>query len=339
VQLLESERSTPESHAFARKIIARQTKQLGRLIDDLLDVGRVITGKIHLQKEALDLAEAAENAINTIRAAGHAANHRLSFDGEPVRVIADRARIEQVVVNLVSNALACTPPEGTVEVSVTPDGDDAVLTVQDEGIGLEAHDLERVFDLFFQAQGGLHRKGGLGIGLTLVRRIVELHGGTVAGHSEGAGKGARFTVRLPAVTASALDIKVEAATSRGPRALSILVIEDNDDARESLAQILGLEGHTVHVACDGRSGVEMAQRLAPDVAIIDIGLPEIDGYEVARRLRADRKHATLLVALTGYGQPEDERRAHEAGFDAHLVKPAEFGKLRALLEVAARAAA
>lgn len=339
VQVLEDERGTAETAAFARKVIARQTRQLGRLIDDLLDVGRVITGKIHLQKETLDLAEATENAVNTIRAGGSAADHRLTFRGERVHVQADRARIEQVVINLVSNALASTPRSGAIQVSVERDGDDAVLTVEDEGIGLEAHELERVFDLFFQAKGELHRKGGLGIGLTLVRRLVELHGGTVSGASEGAGKGARFTVRLPAVQTPRLDIKVEATPTRERRPLSILLIEDNDDARGSLAHVLGLEGHTVHVARDGSSGVEMAHRVRPDVAIVDIGLPEMDGYEVARTLRANRSHRMLLLALTGYGQPEDERRAYEAGFDAHLVKPAEFGKLRALLVAAARAAA
>jgi len=339
VQLLESDRSTPESNAFARKIIGRQTRQLGRLMDDLLDVGRVITGKIHLQKEPVELSEAAEHALNTVRAAGNAADHPVTFDGERVHVEADRARIEQIVINLVSNAIAYTPSGGAIRVSVKRDGADAVLTVEDAGIGLDAHELEHVFDLFFQAKGELHRKGGLGIGLTLVRRLVELHSGTVAVASEGAGKGARFTVRLPAVESPRMETKSEPLATRGRQALSVLLIEDNEDARESLARILRLEGHTVHVAGNGKSGVETVERIRPDVAIVDIGLPGMDGYEVARRLRANKDYRLMLVALTGYGQPEDERRAREAGFDAHLVKPAEFVKLRALLRSAARAAA
>lgn len=339
VQLLETDRASPESAIFARKIIARQVKQLARLIDDLLDVGRVITGKIHLRKETLDLAEATQNAVNSFRTGSQAASHRLTFSGEPVHVEVDRARIEQIITNLVSNAIAYTPPGGAVHVSVHREGQNAALTVQDEGIGLDPHDLERVFELFFQAKGELHRKGGLGIGLTLVRRLVELHSGTVSVESKGSGHGARFTVRLPALEAPGLDIVSPANQAHAHRALSILVVEDNDDARESLVQILTLDGHTVHKAVDGVSGVQAAERVHPDVAIIDIGLPHMDGYEVARTLRAGKHHRIVLVALTGYGQPEDERLAREAGFDAHLVKPADFGRLRALLADASRAAA
>ena len=339
VQLLDDDRAPPESAAFAHKIIARQTGQLARLIDDLLDVGRVITGKIHLQKATLDLADAAETAINTVQASGDAAQHRLTFSGTPVYVEADRARIEQIVMNLVSNAIAYTPAGGAIRVSVHREGANAVLAIEDEGIGLEPHELERVFELFFQAKHELHRQGGLGIGLTLVRRLVELHSGTVSVKSEGAGKGTLFMVRLPAVEAPPLELSPAGTTTRVRAPLSILVIEDNEDARESLERILTLDGHTVYMAADGPSGVAAAERVRPDVAIVDIGLPQMDGYEVARTIRANTHHRVMLVALTGYGQPEDERRAREAGYDAHLVKPADFGALRALLATASRAAA
>jgi signal transduction histidine kinase/ActR/RegA family two-component response regulator len=339
VQLLEDHRAPPESAAFARKIIARQTGQLAHLIDDLLDVGRVVTGKIHLQKATLDLGDATETAINTVQASGHAAQHRLVFTGSPVYVEADRTRMEQIITNLVSNAIAYTPAGGEIRVSVKREGANAVLAIEDEGIGLEPHELERVFELFFQAKHELHRQGGLGIGLTLVRRLVELHSGTVSVESEGAGKGTRFIVRLPAVEPSMPEFTAAPKTTRLRAPLSILLVEDNEDARESLARILTLEGHTVHTAADGVSGVAVAERVRPNVAIVDVGLPTMDGYEVARRIRANTHHRVTLIALTGYGQAEDARRAREAGFDAHLVKPADFGELRALLATASRVAA
>jgi signal transduction histidine kinase/CheY-like chemotaxis protein len=331
VQLLERQGSKPGEIAFAHGVISRQTRHLTRLIDDLLDVGRVITGKIYLQKEAMNLASAVRNAINTLRTAGHAGAHRLTLGATPVFIDADRTRIEQIVINLVSNALAYTPTGGHVHVTAQREGNDAVLTVSDDGIGLTSDDRARVFDLFFQATGELHRKGGLGIGLTLVRRLVELHGGRVCVTSEGPGKGAAFTVRLPAIAAPRAEVSAVASQNPAARARSILLIEDNQDARESLRMVLALEGHTVYEAADGRSGVESAEALRPEVALVDIGLPEMDGYEVARTLRDRLDGSIVLIALTGYGQPEDERRAREAGFDAHLVKPADIDRLRALI--------
>ena len=331
VQLLESGKTTPEAVAFARSVISRQTAHLTRLIDDLLDVGRVITGKIFLQREVVDLASIARNAVSTVRAAGKAAAHRLSVDATSVFVEADRTRLEQVVVNLLANALTYTPSGGSVHLSLRREGADAVLTVRDSGIGLSPEELERVFELFYQAKGELHRKGGLGLGLTLVRRLVELHGGCVTVTSEGAGKGAEFIVRLAAVDSPSVAVKVEGTGPRRTAGRSILLIEDNEDARQSLAQVLSLDGHRIHEAPDGASGVEAATRLEPDIALIDIGLPRMDGYEVARTIRARTGRRMTLVALTGYGQPEDEQRAREAGFDAHLVKPADIEKLRAVI--------
>ena len=331
VQLLEIEQARPEDAAFARGVIARQTRHLTRIIDDLLDVGRVITGKIELRRERFDVAVAVTNAVATLHGAGSDAKHELTVDVQSVTVDADRTRIEQVVINLVSNALAYTPAGGHVHVGVCRDGADAVITVRDDGSGIRADDLERVFDLFFQAKGGLERKGGLGLGLTLVRRLVELHRGTVSVASEGIGKGATFTVRLPATEAPPAPQPAQ-PDSAPAEARSILVIEDNRDARESLRKVLALQGHTVYEADDGKAGVAAATAMKPEIALVDIGLPQMDGYEVARALRAQHERGITLIALTGYGQPEDQQRALDAGFDAHLVKPADFDRLRVLID-------
>jgi signal transduction histidine kinase/ActR/RegA family two-component response regulator len=330
VQLLELEQGASKQMVLARGIISRQTRQLVHLIDDLLDVGRVITGKIFLQREPVDLAAAAHSALSTLGAANKTARHSVTIDASPVYVDADRTRLEQIITNLVSNAVTYTPENGSVHVRVWRDDADAVLSVSDNGIGIEQHELERVFDLFFQAKGDLHRKGGLGIGLTLVRHLVELHGGTISVNSDGPGRGATFTVRL-AATEHVKARTVERKVQPGDTPRSILLIEDNHDARESLKAILMLDGHTVHEASDGREGLRAAQELRPDIAIVDIGLPEMNGYEVAKALRDSGNSDMLLIALTGYGQPEDERRATEAGFDAHVVKPADIDSLRTII--------
>jgi CheY-like chemotaxis protein len=331
VRLLELEPNASKQMVVARDIISRQTRQLVHLIDDLLDVGRVITGKIFLQREPVDLASAVENAIATLRAAGKVAHHRITVDAARVFVEADRTRLEQIITNLLSNALTYTPADGAVHVEVSRDGEHGMVRVRDNGIGLEQDELERVFELFFQAKGELHRQGGLGIGLTLVRHLVELHNGTVRVQSEGRDKGTTFTVRLPAIDVEHIVREGEPEAARSFVRRSILLIEDNDDARESLKALLALDGHDVHEALDGRSGVRAAQELQPDIAIIDIGLPHVNGYDVARALRESGLERMLLVALTGYGLAEDERRAKEAGFDAHLVKPADIDALRRII--------
>ncbi len=328
-QVLDREGAKPEQIAFARGVIARQTQHLARLIDDLLDVGRVITGKIYLQRERMELSAAVRGTLDAFEASGKLAGHRVGFDLDPVWIDGDRTRMEQVVTNLVANALAYTPAGGSVRVSVRRDGGNALLEVADDGIGMSADELGRVFDLFYQGKSELHRKGGLGLGLTLVHRLVELHGGMVTARSDGPGRGSSFTVRIPAAEPPAPG--EHAPAPRGSaRALAVLVVEDNDDARVSLQMVLEADGHTVHTARDGRAGVAEFERLVPDVALIDIGLPEMDGYEVARAIRA-RHREPMLIALTGYGQPEDTRRAADSGFDAHLVKPADIGRLRMLL--------
>jgi signal transduction histidine kinase len=328
-QVLDREGATPAQVAFARGVIARQTQHLARLIDDLLDVGRVITGKIYLQRELMDLAAAVRGTLDAFQAAGRFAAHRLSSELAQVWIDGDRTRIEQVVTNLVANALAYTPAGGSVRVAVRREGGDAVLEVTDDGIGMTADELKRVFDLFYQGRSELHRKGGLGLGLTLVHRLVELHGGIVTGRSDGPGRGSSFCVRLPAVDAPGPDELAPAAPA-ATRPLDVLIVEDNEDARVSLQIVLESDGHRVQTAADGRAGLAAFERIVPDVALIDIGLPEMDGYELARAIRA-RHSGPMLVAVTGYGQPEDTQRAAEAGFDAHLVKPADVSKLRTLL--------
>jgi signal transduction histidine kinase len=316
----------------ARAIIERQAQHLGRLVDDLLDVGRATTGKIVLQREALDLADVARRALAARARSGQAERHRLALTAEPVWVHADAVRLEQVVTNLLENAVRYTPPGGAIDVTVERDGEHAVLAVQDTGVGIAADLLPRIFDLFVQGDHTLHRTGGgLGIGLTLVRRLVELHAGTVTAASDGPGRGSRFTVRLPAVeTPSATEGPAPLARTTAVR--RVLVIEDNDDSRHMLCQLVQQLGHEVHEAADGHAAVERALALVPDLALVDVGLPGIDGYEVARRIRRDPSaRGVRLVALTGYGRPEDREAALAAGYDVHLVKPVDPLQLAVLL--------
>jgi PAS domain S-box-containing protein len=319
----------------AGQIIARQTQHLARLMDDLLDAGRVMTGKVALERRAMDLLAAARRAVATLRAAGVTERHTVSVDGRPAWVNGDATRLEQVVTNLVSNALKFTPAGGTIRVWVGVEGDAAVLRVSDSGVGMDPALLPRIFDLFVQGDQPPERaSGGLGIGLTLVRQLVELHGGHVEATSPGPGQGSVFTLRLPRSSGAPLERADGAGTGPPPR--RILLVEDNDDAREMLTALLTLERHDVITASDGPGGVDAALRLRPDVALVDIGLPGLNGYEVARRIRATAPgKAIKLIALTGYGQSDDMRRAHEAGFDLHLVKPVEPRRLdealRALL--------
>jgi PAS domain S-box-containing protein len=313
--------------ASARDVIARQTQHLARLMDDLLDVGRVMTGKIVLDRRAIDLLDAAERVVTTIRATGRAGRHRLSVAGTPAWVDGDVTRIEQVITNLVANALKYTPSDGTISVTVGEESRESVLRVADTGHGIAPALLPRIFELFVQGEQAPERaQGGLGIGLTLVRRLVELHGGRVEAASAGEGMGSVFTIAFPRLPAPP-------AATVSPRRRTVLpqrtlVVEDNDDAREMLRTLLELDGHTVHVAANGIAGLAAALEHRPDVAVVDIGLPEMDGYEVARKLRASESlKAIKLIALTGYGQADDARRAYEAGFDLHVVKPVDPERL------------
>ena len=322
------------------EIARRQVDQLARLLDDLLDVARITQGRIALRREPTDLAGVVARALEATHALIEERGHTLDVHllAEDVCVDADPARIEQVLVNLITNAAKYTEPGGRIGLEMRRDGTDAVLAVRDSGIGIAPDMLQRVFDLFTQAERGLDRgQGGLGIGLTIVKRVVELHGGRVEARSGGVGRGAEFVVRLPVRSVSPEE-SASAPVSRPRETVRarILVVEDNVQAAESLVTLLKVLGHEVHLAHDGHAGLELARSQTPRLLLVDIGLPDMDGYEVARRAREDpRLSGAVLFALTGYGRDEDRKAALAAGFDGHLVKPV---SVEALEEIIARSA-
>jgi len=325
---------TPRA-AQAREIMDRQLKHLVRLMDDLLDVARVTRGRIELRRQPLDLAESVKASVQAL--SERLSSHNVKVDLEPVWVDADATRVEQILSNLLGNAIEYTPAGGEIRVSVRAEGGDAVLRVEDSGAGIPAELLPRVFDLFVQDKRALDRSGGgLGIGLTLTRRLVELHQGTVAAASPGPGAGSVFTVRLPRIMAPSPKPEAHDVSTRPNVSRRVLIVEDNADAREGLRAILELAGHAVYEAADGPDGIEQALATKPDIAFIDVGLPNLDGYEVARQIRSTPAGREMfLIALTGYGQPNDRRQAQEAGFDAHLVKPVDFDRLSQIIAAAA----
>jgi PAS domain S-box-containing protein len=331
IYLLERAAPGSEQATRAREVIRRQTEHLTRLIDDLLDVTRISRGKIALQRARVDLREivrkTTDDVLSVFAYAGVALHVDYGAPG-PVWIDADPTRIAQVIGNLLHNAVKFTPGGGAVAVSVVAQGGRAELRVRDDGIGMEPATIERMFEPFAQADQTLARtNGGLGLGLALVKGLVELHGGTVEARSEGIGRGAAFAVRLP-LSESGRAAGEDALPAARTQGRLVLVIEDNADAGQSLAEILELHGHRVRVARDGRSGLALARELAPDVVLCDIGLPDLDGYEVARTLRRDAALRSMrLVALSGYAQPEDRERALAAGFDVHLAKPADLDTL------------
>ncbi|HUP31019.1 MAG TPA: ATP-binding protein [Usitatibacter sp.] len=315
----------------ATGVILRQVRHLARLTDDLLDAGRALMGKIVLRLEPVDLAAAAAQSVATLRAAGKLERHQVVEELEEVWASVDPIRLDQVLSNLIVNATKYTPAGGLIRVVVARRDGSAVLRVADNGIGLSPELAARAFDLFVQGDRDLDRaEGGLGIGLTLVRRLAELHGGTASVHSDGEDSGSEFTVTLPAIEAPEKPARTSAAAPVTTR--HILVVEDNADARETLGMLLSMAGHRVDTADDGPSGLASALAERPEVALVDIGLPRMDGYEVARRLRSNAGgYRPYLVALTGYGLPEDRERALAAGFDAHVVKPVDPAVLDQLL--------
>jgi PAS domain S-box-containing protein len=335
VRILDLQQPSANLVARARAVIARQLDQLSHLIDDLLDASRVTSAKMRLSRRPLDLSYVVKETIEVLRTRGIVDRHQLTFSGSQVWIDADETRIEQIVTNLVGNALKFTPPGGAIIVNVRSDGRYALLAVKDTGIGIAAESLPTIFDLFVQSETSLDRsQGGLGIGLTLVRRLAELHGGNVQAASDGAGMGSTFTVRLPAMTAPHGDSDEQLpgiAAARKPR--RVLIVEDNDDAREMLSILLRTEGHEVEVAHDGPSGLRAALTFRPDIGLLDLGLPGFDGYTLARKIRADDKgNQIYLVALTGYGQSEDRLRSEQAGFDELLVKPLDVDKLTLVIQ-------
>jgi signal transduction histidine kinase len=316
----------------AREIVERQVGHQARLLDDLLDVSRITRGKIELRKSTVDLVEVVADAVETARPLIDARRHALTVHTppRPLHVHADATRLGQVVANLLNNAAKFTDPGGKIVLTLEADDTDAVVRVRDNGHGIAPEMQPHVFDLFTQVDPSLARsQGGLGIGLTLVRRLVEMHGGRVDVRSQGRGHGAEFTVRLP--LERAIDAPPDSGAAATAARRHVLIIEDHADAREMLRVSLELEGHRVEAADDGLQGVEMALASRPQVVLVDIGLPGLDGYGVAARLRAALGRSVTLIALTGYGQPDDRERTRHAGFDAHVVKPVDMDTLARLL--------
>jgi PAS domain S-box-containing protein len=317
-----------------RATVLRQLGVLTRLVDDLLDVSRITRGKVELRREPVLLGEAVEHAIATSQPLVDERQHTLSRElaAEPLWVQADSTRLEQVIGNLINNAAKYTEPGGRLRVALRREGEEAVLAVRDTGIGIQPEMLDRVFELFAQVdQSPARSQGGLGVGLTLVKRLAEMHGGKVRAHSEGLARGSEFEVRLPLLPDEPA-ARARAQQAAAPERKRLLLVEDNPDIGETLRDLLQILGHRVELAVDGLRGVQIALATRPDAALVDIGLPGIDGYEVARRVRAaDGGKRILLVALTGYGRPEDRDRALECGFDAHLVKPVDPEELNHLL--------
>ena len=324
---------------WAQDVIQRQLASLTRLVDDLLDVSRITRGKITLTREPLEIATLITRAVETIQPLIQERDHQLllQLPQEPLRVNGDPTRLTQALGNVLGNAAKYTDRGGRIDLRCSRQGADVEIRVRDNGIGIPAELLPRIFDLFMQLdRRSDYSTSGLGIGLALVRRLVEMHGGSITAHSAGVGAGSEFVIRLPvcADTGAGVEDPLEVAGSHEAPAVSrrILLADDNADALESLATVLRLRGHEVFSAANGALAFETAARHMPEVALLDIGMPLLDGYEVARRIRAQQWGKTVtLVALTGWGQESDRRRSQEAGFDTHLVKPLDLDKLTALL--------
>jgi len=324
----------------AHDVIDRQVTHLARLVDDLLDVSRITRGKIVMKMETLDVQTVIATALETSRPHLEALSHQLNVQlpEAPLLVNADHARLAQVLANLLNNAAKFTPRGGTIWLSTTREADQAIFRVRDTGIGIPPEMLERIFELFTQVEQSLDRsQGGLGIGLTIVQRLVEMHGGRVEARSGGPGCGSEFTVRLPAVAFAASPEPGEEPPSQVEltrEALRVLVVDDNVDAADSLGWLLRLSGHNTKIAYDGPGAIEAALAFRPQALILDLGLPGLDGYHVARRLRQEPSvQSALFVALSGYGRDEDQRRSSEAGFDHHFIKPVDVNCLLEVLSI------
>lgn len=336
-RLLRHQGVTPEQALWSQEIIEAEGRHMTRLIDDLLDLSRVARNTIELRRERVDFARIADRALESSRAVVEQHRHQIQAT-LPMRAVsldADPVRLTQVLNNLIDNAAKYTPPGGRICIEAVHEDDWLVVRVRDNGIGVAPDALPRLFDMFFRADRSLERhEGGLGIGLTLVRQLVELHGGRVEATSAGLGQGSEFTLRLPALPPEAVaqDANDIADIPAGGRGCRILVVDDNRRAADSLALLLRLDGHEAHTAYDGLEALEAASRFAPHVALLDIGMPGLNGYDAACRIRGlPGGREMFLVALTGLGTPEDRQRASEAGFDTHLVKPVDVDALGRLL--------
>jgi signal transduction histidine kinase/DNA-binding response OmpR family regulator len=339
IHVLQAADADARKVAWAKDVIGRQVKQLSRLVDDLLDVSRITQGKIELKVEAVDVSEVVNAAVEAARPFIDAQEHSLMvlLPRNPLSVKGDFARLTQVLANLLNNAAKYTDTKGRVSLTAAEEGAEIVFRVRDSGIGIPEDALTNIFDLFVQVEHTLDRsQGGLGIGLTLVKRLVEMQGGNVSAHSAGKGHGSEFTVRLPAAP---VEQRVEAPRQEAerfpgvaPEECRVLVVDDNRDAAESTAMLLKMEGYDVRLAYDGTEALASVQALHPDAILLDIGLPGMDGHEVAERIRSDPANgATLIVAISGYGQADDRERSRQAGCDHHLVKPVDPVALSELL--------
>jgi signal transduction histidine kinase len=343
MRVIERVPSTSGDHKAAREIIARQTAHLAKIVDDLLDVGRAVSGRILLRRNLVDLAQASAAAVAAVRAAEQGREHEWTLELATVLTSADPTRIDQVLANLLGNAAKFTAAGGHIRVRLYEEAGEAVLSIEDSGPGVRPELLPHIFELFAR-DPSVPDSGGLGIGLSLVKRLVELHGGSVSAQNitgeSGAGAlhGACFTVRLPAIPEPEPVAQRHARPLPAPRPrrqARVLIVEDNDDARETLQRILQADGHLVSAARDARTGLEAAVAGSPNIAVVDIGLPGMDGYEFARALRERLGSGVRLIALTGYGTRADRQRSAEAGFDAHLTKPVDLDRLLALITEAA----
>lgn len=320
-------------------LIERQSRHLTRLVNDLLDLSRVAAGKITLKRNITDLREIASQSIEVVRPAAERQGVSLKVLNceKPLLVDADGTRVDQILTNILTNAIKYTPEGGHVTLALKSEGTQGVLEVVDDGVGIAPDRIGNIFELFAQAENAIGRaQGGMGIGLALVRNLVELHGGTVHAASDGVGKGSRFTVRLPLATAAQMTAPAEAhpgvAVTVEDLTRRIVIVEDNKDVRDLLRLRLKKLGHDVLDAPDGVEGLRVVLQAKPDLALVDLGLPGIDGFEVAKGVRAELGHNVVLVAVSGFGQPEDKRRALEAGFDEHITKPADVKDIESILK-------
>ena len=340
LQVMERLPATDPAQAAMRATIERQSTQLTRIVDDMLDIARITRGTLKVERRVVDLADVVERAVETAKPALEHGKHslRVEVPGERIAVEGDLRRLTQVVANLLTNAARFTPSGGSIAVSARRQGSDAVLSVRDNGRGIPAESIDSIFGMFVQGKEPVHRVGGgLGIGLALARRITELHGGSVTAKSEGEGKGSEFIVRLPLASQAAA--QAQPAPAPGPTLREsvplrrILIVDDNADAADALDALLRSLGHETMVAYDGVQALLVAEQFGPDIVLLDIGLPGLSGYEVARRLRETKgRKPKKIIAITGWGQEGDRTLSREAGFDVHLVKPVDEAVLRVILE-------
>jgi signal transduction histidine kinase/ActR/RegA family two-component response regulator len=336
LELIKMDTGNPDTVDRARAVMVRQVKHIVDLVDDLLDVSRISRGVVMLKKAPVSVASVVNDAVETSHPAIRAQGHELVLEipAEPIYVEVDQTRLAQVLTNLLSNAAKFSDARTPIRLQVVRAGNEVAISVEDCGIGIPAHMLSPIFDMFTQGDTSLEKmRSGLGVGLTVAKKLIELHGGTIEAHSDGLGMGSRFTVRLPVVP-HLVPPEVACATKRDVMraARRILIADDNRDAAISLALMLKLKGHETQTAYDGLEAMTIAETFEPDIAILDIGMPKLDGYQLCRRLRAQPwGNRMFMVALTGWGQDQDKQLAHDVGFDLHLVKPVDPAQLNSVI--------